>query len=257
MGCSSRRRSTPEALATTAAMLRTVLLIVLAAMMPAGVHATPRGATAGSVVVSHNVLLNGMHIAVVSEQFENRDGRYHIVSESVPVGVFALVQRRPATLVSRGRITREGLQPERFEGARGTSDTRRVQAEFDWAGASLTLMHDGRSERVDLPTGTQDRLSIMYQFMFFSYDKRRQLDFAMTNGRKLDRYRYTITRDVEIDTPLGRMTTLHLIKQREPGDTETEIWLAPEHRYLPVKMLIVESDGARYEQILTKLEVQP
>lgn len=239
-------------------MLRNVSVIMLAALVASTADATPRATpAAGSVVVSHNVLLNGMHIAVVNEQFENRNGRYHIVSESVPVGVFALVQRRSATVTSTGRITEDGLRPERFEGSRGANDLRRVNAEFDWEGASLTLSHDGRNERVDLPLGTQDRLSIMYQFMFFTYDKRRQIDFAMTNGRKLDHYRYTITRDVEIDTPLGRMATLHLVKQREAGGSETEIWLAPQHRYLPVRMLIVESDGARYEQVITRLEVQP
>lgn len=235
-------------------MLRDVMLAAALAVL---VHATPPAAAVGSVVVSHNVLLNGMHIAVVNERFENRDGGYHIVSESVPVGVFALVQRRAATVTSTGRMSETGLQPERFQGSRGRNDARRVEAEFDWAAASLTLRHDGRNERIDLPPGTQDRLSIMYQFIFFAYDGRRQLDFAMTNGRKLDHYRYTITSDVEIDTPLGRMTTLHLVKQREAGDSETEIWLAPRYHHLPVKMLIVESDGARYEQIMTALEVQP
>jgi hypothetical protein len=238
-------------------MLNKLLVIMLAATTAAAAHAAPRTPPAGSVAISHHVLRNGVHVAVVNEQFENRDGRYHIVSESVPVGLLALVQPRPATLTSTGRITENGLQPERFEGGRGAGDARRVNAEFDWAGAKLSLTHDGRSERVDLPAGTQDRLSIMYQFMFFSYGERREIDFAMTNGRKLDHYRYAITRDVEIDTPLGRMTTLHLVKQREPGDSETEIWLAPLHRYLPVRMLIVESDGARYEQAATRLEVQP
>jgi hypothetical protein len=97
----------------------------------------------------------------------------------------------------------------------------------------------------------------MYQFMFYDYAGRQHIEFPMTNGRKLDLYRYTVTPDVEIDTPLGRMSTLHLVKQREPGDSETEIWLAPEHRYLPVKMVIVEDDGVRYEQLVSRLEVQP
>ncbi|MNC91270.1 hypothetical protein D3C83_75000 [compost metagenome] len=62
---------------------------------------------------------------------------------------------------------------------------------------------------------------------------------------------------MEIDTPLGRMTTLHLVKQRAPDDTETEVWLAPQHHHLPVKILIVENDGTRYEEVMTGLEVQP
>jgi hypothetical protein len=236
-------------------MLEKLFVTVLAATAAvAHAAATP---AANSVVASHNVLWNGVHIAVAKEHFENKDGRYHIVSESIPVGLFALAQPRPATVTSTGNITDTGLQPERFEGSRGVNDARRVSAEFDWSGAKLALTHDGTSELVDLPAGTQDRLSIMYQFMFFGYDERREIEFAMTNGRKLDRYRYAINRDVEIDTPLGRMTTLHLVKRRDPGDSETEIWLAPQRRHLPVKMLIVESNGARYEQVATRLEVQP
>ena len=238
-------------------MLKKLLVVVLAATATAAVHAMPRAPAVSSVTVSHKVLWNGVHVAVVNEQFEKRDGRYHIVSKSDPVGLFALVQRRPATLTSSGRVSENGLQPERFEGSRGAGDARRVSAEFDWAGARLTFMHDGKSERVALPAGTQDRLSIMYQFMFFSYEGRREVDFPMTNGRKLDHYRYAMTRDVEIDTPLGRMTTLHLVKQRAPDDTQTEVWLAPQHHHLPVKILIVENDGTRYEEIMTGLEVQP
>lgn len=231
------------------------LLIVLAAAATAS--AAPGMATPSSVAMTHNVLRNGLHIAVVNERFDSAEGRYRIESKSAPVGLFALIQPRPATLTSSGSVTDDGLRPEQFEGSRGPDDPRRAVAEFDWADAGLTLKHDGKEQRVELPPGTQDRLSIMYQFMFFSYGERREVRFPMTNGRKLDHYRYAINGKVEIDTPLGRMTTLHLVKQRDPGDTETEIWLAPQHHYLPVKMVIVESDGVRYEQFATQLDVQP
>jgi hypothetical protein len=220
-------------------------------------HAAPKLPAPASVVATHDVLRNGMHVGVVREQFQSEEGRYRILSESTAVGLFALVQPRPAVVTSTGRIIANGLQPERFDGARSARDARRVSAEFDWRNHTLALAYDGKSERIELPPGTQDRLSIMYQFMFFDYGERRELEFAMTNGRKLDRYRYTVTHGVEIETPLGRMTTLHLVKQRQAGDSETEIWLAPQHRYFPVRMVIVEDDGVRYEQFITHLELQP
>ena len=96
----------------------------------------------------------------------------------------------------------------------------------------------------------------MYQFMFMPLEKSRQVEFAMTNGRKLDRYRYRITPDVELDTPIGRVKTLHLVKQRDPGDTTTEVWLSTQHQLLPVKMLIVEKDGVRFEQVIQSLELR-
>lgn len=220
------------------------------------VHAAPRPHVPAAITMSHNVSRNGLHISTVSERFESAEGRYRIVSESRPVGVVALIQPRSAVLTSTGCIGHDGLQPERFEGSRGPDDPRRASAEFDWAGGQLALAHDGKSETTSLPAGAQDRLSAMYQFMFYGYGAR-ELAFPMTNGRKLDHYRYTVSHDVEIETPLGRMRTLHLVKQRGPDDSETEIWLAPENLHLPVKMVIVESDGVRYEQVLTHIEVQP
>ena len=79
----------------------------------------------------------------------------------------------------------------------------------------------------------------------------------MTNGRKIDRYRYSVAPDVTIDTPYRRLDTVHLVKQREPNETATEIWLAPELNFVTAKLLIVEEDGVRYEQLLTRLEVRP
>jgi hypothetical protein len=92
--------------------------------------------------------------------------------------------------------------------------------------------------------------------MFLAPDRRQRLEFDMTNGRKLDRYRYTVTPNVEIDTPLGRISTLHLVKQHRPDESATEVWLSPRHRFLPVKVMVQEEDGARYEQFVTRLEIQ-
>ena len=52
------------------------------------------------------------------------------------------------------------------------------------------------------------------------------------------------------------MKTLHLVKQHGPAEGSAEIWLAPQHRYLPVRMLILEDDGVRYEQIITRLALK-
>ena len=132
-------------------------------------------------------------------------------------------------------------------------------ADFDWKSDKLTMTHDGVNQIVALPPATQDRLSAMYQFMYLVQSKPRAastVEMPMTTGRKFDRYRYDVHQDVVIDTPLKRITTLHLAKQRDQNDSHTEIWLAPEFHYLPVKVLIVESDGVRYEQIVTRLDVK-
>ena len=209
-----------------------------------------------AISVSYEVFRNRARVAVMNETFETNGGSYRIVSESRAVGLLALFERRPLRVTSSGRLTAAGLLPQRFEGKRGDRDPRQVRADFDWQGKRLTIARDGKTETLPLPSGTQDRLSLLYQFMFIAPDRSQGLEFSMTNGRKLDQYRYTVHAGVEIETRLGRMATVHLVKQHRPDESSAEIWLAPQHRYLPIKMLILEKDGARYEQVITRLEIK-
>jgi hypothetical protein len=234
---------------------RTGCAAILLLTAIAGEAAAP--AAPQSISASYNVLRNGGHVAVMHESFEAAEGRYRIVSESHAVGVLALLAPRPLRVTSSGRLTGSGLTPLHFEGKRGDEDPRQVRAEFDWEGKQLKVARSGRSEVLPLPPGTQDQLSIMYQFMFLAPDGARELNLSRTTGRRIEQHRYSVRNGVELDTPLGRMATVHLVRQHAPEESGVEIWLAPQHRYLPVKMLILDDDGSRYEQILTKLDIRP
>ena len=210
-----------------------------------------------SISASYEVLWNGSRIAVVNETFEAKDGAYRIHSESRAVGLLALFTRESLRLDSSGQVTASGLQPLHFEGKRGDNDPRRARADFNWAAGQLTLTRDGTTDHLKLPAATQDLVSVMYQFMFLDLTDRDRFELAMTNGRKLNQHWYTIRPDVEIDTAFGRMTTLHLVKQHRPDESGAEIWLAPRHRHLPVKMMVLDEDGWRIEHNMTKFELKP
>jgi len=228
----------------TAALL--AIAIPCAAATPAAPH---------TVAAGYNVLWNGMQVAVMNETFEARDSGYRIVSESHAVGLAAQFVRQSLRLESNGRLTASGLQPLHFEGKRSDTDPRRARADFDWQAGQLTITRDGRTDVLKLPPATQDLISSMYQFMFLEMEKLQHFELSMTNGRKLDHFLYTINRGVEIDTPIGRMTTIHLVKQHRPEESSTEIWVAPQHRYLPVRLVVLEESGSRYEQVITKLKI--
>jgi hypothetical protein len=227
-----------------------------AALLAVAIPCTAATPPPQAISAHYDMFRNGMHIAVMNETFEARDGGYRITRDSEAVGLLALFIREPLRVVSSGRLTASGLQPQFFEGKRNDADPRRARADFDWPAKQLTLTRDGKANTLNLPPDTQDLLSSMYQFMFIELEKLRRFELSMTNGRKLDHFLYTVNRGVEIDTPIGRMTTIHLVKQHRPDESGTEIWIAPQHRNLPVKMLILEEDGARYEQVITKLEIK-
>ena len=232
---------------------RIVFCSAFAALTAVSVAA--RGAPPEAIKASYDVFKGGLRIGVAEESFEKSGARYSIISETTPSGVLALLMRTRVKLQSSGVITSAGLQPEQFDYVRLDDASRNVSATFDWRAGQLRMAFEGRKETAPLPQGTQDRLSLMYQFMFLPLDKLKLIPVQMTNGRKIESYRYRVGDEVPLETPLGRIKTLHLVKQREADDkNQIEVWLATERNFVPVKLLIVESDGSRFEQVVTRLE---
>jgi len=233
-------------------MNRLLCACALIALAAAAVAAPPATVKAG-----YDVYRDGLHIVTMQETFEQGDGKYHIVSESDPVGVLALLVRTRLKVVSNGTVTPAGLRPEQFDYGRLDDASKSVSATFDWSAGLLRMAFDGRNETAPILAGAQDGLSVMYQFMFLQADNLRDLAFQMTrNGRKIEHYNYQLAGNERLDTKLGTLNTLHLVKKREANDNAVEIWLAPERNFFPVKLLIVENDGTKYEQVITRLELK-
>jgi hypothetical protein len=232
---------------------RALALAVLAGAL-AGAASPP---SPQSVSATYAVYTRGLHIADMNETYEVKGTDYRLVSETKAVGVVGLFRTESVRFVSEGSVTRAGLQPRRFEGKRRENDPKGVRGELDWAAGRLTIHHHGITETMALPPGTQDRLSVLYQFMFIAPDKARKLEIPMTNGRKLYHYRYSVQPGVELETALGKIATVYLVKQRQPEESAIELWLSPQHHYLPVRMVVVERNGSRYEQVITRLEIKP
>jgi Protein of unknown function (DUF3108) len=227
---------------------------LLSALLLVALAAAANAAPPASVKASYDVFKDGMHVAVVQETFEKNGAKYQIVSESNPAGLLALFVRTRIKALSSGAVTRTGLRPDQFDYGRLDDASKNVSATFDWKAEQLRLTFDGRNETIALPQDTQDRVSLMYQFMFLPAGKLGSLEFHMTNGKKIEPYRYQLAGSETIDTPLGKLNTLHLVKQREPGDNAVEVWLASERNLIPVKLLIMENDGSKFEQVITQLE---
>ena len=221
-----------------------------------GAFAAYASAGPQSIKATYNGYVNGIQVGVITEQFETEGGNYRLVSDTKTMGLATLLHRQPTRYLSVGQVTSAGLRPAQFEGRRSPGEPPQLAALFDWPQRQVTLNHNGKIQVLPLPPGTQDRLSAMYQLVFIPLERMRFVEFPMTNGRKLDHYRYQVTPDVDIETPIGRLKTLHLVKQREGNASAAELWLATEHQRFPVKLVIVEKNGMRFEQIIQTLEIR-
>lgn len=231
-------------------MKRLLLAILLATLAEAPLAALPQQVTA-----TYSLSRNGQEMAQVVETFSQSKGKYQIESVTSAVGIYRVLTGDSIKLLSSGLVTKSGLQPLHFEHHRGSRADKKIVADFDWRRRQATFMHDGNTETAPIPPGMQDRISLMYQFMFIS-PKTASLDIEMTNGKKVTQYEYVRSGEETLTTKAGTFRTIRFTRKRMPGDDGTEVWLAKDKFQIPVKVVIEEDKGGRMEQVLTQLNIR-
>lgn len=179
-------------------------------------------------------------------------GRYSLRSELEAVGLASIAFAGKRIETSIGKITDQGLQPEAYR-VDVTSKPEKLQAaNFDWVNHKLTLKTAKTETVEDLPEGTQDFLSFMYQFMFVPPLER--MEWPLTNGKMVRVYNYVFIAEEVIATKFGQINTYHIAKSSGDAEEKTDVWLAEDYRFIPIKILKITKDGSGYEFIATRID---
>lgn len=76
----------------------------------------------------------------------------------------------------------------------------------------------------------------------------REVRFNVVDRGEIREHYYKLVNRMNLETPLGRIKALHLERIRgEDNARKTEIWLAPDHDYLLLKLVQTEPDGSKVE----------
>lgn len=192
---------------------------------------------------------NGQPFATVTESYRQEGTHYRIESVTKGIGVYALFGLR--RLTSEGEVTAEGLKPSRFEQQQG--DRKPVVAEFDWDAGKLTMTNKNKTKTADLESGTQDLASFAYQFMFRP-PAGDELVMPVTIGKRLRSYQYTVSgRGETLEGVLGGIKVMRLTSVVKDEGDEKELWLASDKYHIPAKIVFRDENGAKIEQVLTRL----
>ena len=213
--------------------MRSWLLAIALSVTGAAAAAPPQ-----RVEISYAVERNGSVVAEVSERLEHDGRSYRLVESWKGRGLLAL--RGEATRESRGTVAADGLRPRTFEDRRTGRDSRK--AEFDPA--------------ANVPTARrQDRLSFIWSFAFFPPHK--AVAVTVSDGKHVTEYVYEPAGREHLKTPAGEFDALRLVKRRKNSqERATEIWLAADRQFIPVRILVTEMDGTQLDQVAVKIAAQ-
>lgn len=172
---------------------------------------------------------------------EVSEGHYLLKADIHTTGLVNLFKSYRMLQTSKGAATEYELLPETFSEEIIESKGRQLtRAEFDRS--NKKIRYSNGSEAV-LPPQTQDILSILYQFPALEVDTE-IVTISISNGKKLEKYNFEIGLREALDTPMGKLQTVHFRKMHPSGAEGLEIWFAQEYRYLPVKMMHIDRDGS-------------
>ena len=226
---------------------------LLAALL---VASTAAAAIPNEITAEYQITNSGVRIGRVSETFTRKGDDYSIQSVTRSEGPLKLIFDDQVTMESSGKVVASGLRPIHFEQKRARDSRRDVDASFDWDRGVMRSTFRGEISEVPLPADTQDRLSLMYQFMR-ARAVAGAMKVPMSNGRKVELYTYRLVNEERITTPAGEFDTLHFERvTSKPSESRADVWLAKAHHNFPVRVVFDDPKGFRLDQTLVALQTR-
>jgi hypothetical protein len=224
------------------------ILVVMLSMLVAG--AAQAAKVPPRVEITYDVTIGSVKIGEGRDRFQHDGKTYKVISESETAGVAALIYPLNVHRESSGRVTAKGLRPDTFAELRNGKPKR--SARFDWDKRQAVLLDGENEQTVPLPDHTWDTTSFAYNFAFAALDS--ALAVYLTDGRRISPHEYAVVGKEKLDTELGPLETVHMRKVQKPGDPRGfEVWIAPGHYNLPVRLRFNEKDGTTFDSVVAKI----
>jgi hypothetical protein len=223
-------------------------LYLLAAAICAAAAAPP-----AYVEIEFEFTRNGGALAQITERLERSGEEYQLTETWKGRGLYVLLGS--ARRVSRGSLTSSALRPREFFDERSGRDTAR--AWFDWQTHQVTMQYKGERKTEPMFPDTQDRLSFLVALSLLP-GRAQSASFHIVDGKGLSHHKYQVLGRERLTTPAGEFDTVKVARLSEGERQETaELWLAAELGYLPVRLLVVQDDGTRLDQIAVRVSREP
>lgn len=195
-----------------------------------------------------------------SVEWIRKDQRYQVhIDASVGPSFAPLGSWR---LSSEGEIRPQGLHPQRYENVNRLL-VRSARSKVIELGDEQVKLPDGKLQA--RTEGLQDPASFMiqvaYQFILDPSKARPGSSFEMTvlTLRKPEPLVFDVIEEVMLDTPMGRIPTLHVRPRKaivDDGALPANVWFAPGLQYLPVRIAMKMKDDVWLEMNLAKAPQQ-
>lgn len=147
------------------------------------------------------------------------------------------------------------VQPQKyFYKRRGLGRDRDAELTFNWDEERVINDVQGKSWAMDIRENVQDKLSYQVQLQKDLIAGRNNLVYPIADGGEMKEYRFEIVAEERLNTPMGEVDTVKVMRSRDDDDRVTYAWLAPQWDYLLVR-LEQQEDGDSHTINIDKARV--
>ncbi len=181
--------------------------------------------------------------------------RYQVHLDAVIGPTFApLFTRR---MSSEGRLTDEGLAPERFDQDSKMALRDRLRETLRFDGDAVRLANGQR--RAGWP-GAQDSASQFVQLAYLFNTKPAlrepgsRIHLPLALPRHVLPWVYEVGGHETLSTPFGELDTFYVrpVSSMPPGNLSAEMWFAPALRYLPVRIRLRQDESTFIDLLISR-----
>ncbi|MDL2283622.1 DUF3108 domain-containing protein [Oxalobacter sp. OttesenSCG-928-P03] len=182
-------------------------------------------------------------------QWENKGNEYLIQTSARGNALGQVLESS-----SKGEIGSDALKPSLFKEKRIGKDETTVTFDRN----HNTLLFSESDKTIPLEDNIQDRASIVWQLA--SAARANPEKFApgstftlkVVGRNKIDLWDFTILDEETLQTALGDINTIHIRRQDKKGKT-TEVWLAPDMHWYPLRLIFDDNRNFRLEQVIKNI----
>ena len=156
---------------------------------------------------------------------------------------------RSRTIASTGRITADGLEPDRYSDKFGSERASHFDRD------KQRIIFSSNAPSAPMQPGAQDELSVFIQLASMiagepsKYPPGSTISVQTVGPRSAEVWVFTVGNGETLHLPGGSMEALKLQRNpRKEFDQKVEIWLAPRLGYLPARILITNANGDFVDQ---------
>ncbi len=127
---------------------------------------------------------------------------------------------------------------------------------FDWTRSQVITRHKDALAQLFIKPPSYDPISIQLALACELKAGKKEFDYTVIYKQKQNHYSFKINGSENLQTALGKLSTIRVIRDNNREDKHTTLWFAPEYDYALIKLEQKETDNNHYIITLRSLDLK-